>query len=244
MKRIHKVAYTAVFLFWTTVLFGALAHAQTCRTDIVGPNVSIEGFGISSGFGMFNKNQTHLGVLALDVGDPPWYGTLLLGNLSTDGTGTGYILFKPANTLVAELRDSEPFAMKFGGAQWGALSDGRLKKNVRPLGLGLAEIEKLRPRQFKYNGKAKLAPNDGRVYVGLVAQEVRDAIPALVHEFPVESLDGQPLLSIDSSPLQFVLVNAVKEEARMVQAADRDLEAMLRFVCDRQPHAKGCIGIK
>ena len=111
---------------------------------------------------------------------------------------------------------------KPGGGTWGASSDERVKRDIEPYEYGLAELEQLEPVSYAYNGKGGLE-DDGRRYVGLIAQMAQRAMPSLVHELPGEfegKLDGQ--LATDTSELIFTLINAVKElSARVAELEAR-----------------------
>ena len=100
---------------------------------------------------------------------------------------------------------------KPGGGSWAASSDERVKRDIEPYRLGLDELNRLNPVSFAYNGKGG-TQDDGKRYVGLIAQMTQQAMPSLVHELPGEfegKLDGQ--VATDTSELVFALVNAVRE---------------------------------
>jgi hypothetical protein len=123
---------------------------------------------------------------------------------------------------------------------WWALSDRRAKKDIRDFSGGLAELENLHPVAFKYNGKAALAPDDGVEYVGLVAQDLRKVFPFMVQESDAK-IGGQPILTVDSSALTYVLVNSVKEEAGSVATLDARLDRIQHVLCAKHPKAKACL---
>lgn len=103
-------------------------------------------------------------------------------------------------------------ASKPGGGSWLSVSDERLKTAIRPFTDGLASLLALEPVWFKYNGKGGIRA-DGQDHVSLLAQAAQQVAPYLVGtEFRV--LDhGDPateLLTLDTSPLVYLLLNAVK----------------------------------
>jgi hypothetical protein len=110
-------------------------------------------------------------------------------------------------------------AWKPGGGPWAALSDDRVKRNVRPYSAGLADICELAPIRFEYNGDGGSA-DDGVTRYGLSAQATQPVMPELVHEMPVSqhSLPGQ--LATDLGPLTLALVNAVRELAERVASLE------------------------
>lgn len=89
--------------------------------------------------------------------------------------------------------------------------DARVKDVAGKYEAGLAEIMKLNPVVYDYNGKAGTIPN-GRRNAGIIAQEIREILPETVAE------DIQTgLLMFDSSEVIWTLVNAVKELASEVE---------------------------
>jgi len=95
-------------------------------------------------------------------------------------------------------------AYKPGGGLWFVISDARLKQNIQPFTLGLNSLLSVKPVTYSYNGIAG-TPNDGKQYVGVIAQDIQQTLP-----FMVESFDGK-YLSVDGTPLIYMLINSVKE---------------------------------
>jgi hypothetical protein len=109
-------------------------------------------------------------------------------------------------------------ATKPGGGSWVAPSDPALKSDIASYNSGLAELLQLEPIQYSYTGKAGL-PTDG-VFYGLDAEATRPVMPELVGEGVWAPTDpdtqeaaAEPISysTVDSGPLIFALVNAVKE---------------------------------
>jgi hypothetical protein len=113
-------------------------------------------------------------------------------------------------------------AAKVGGGAWGAVSDARVKKDVRDLEAGLAELREVRPVRFRYNGAA--GTPDGMEGVGVIAQEVEMVLPETVRRLPGEH-GLEDLRIFDASPLTFMLINAVKELAARVEHLEQALAA-------------------
>jgi hypothetical protein len=93
-----------------------------------------------------------------------------------------------------------------------------LKTDVSEFSDGLAQLKKLKPINYRYNGKA--GTNTRSPFVGLIAQDVLPVLPHMVGRFMgrLEETDQQDteLLTLDPSALTYVLVNAVKElDARL-----------------------------
>jgi hypothetical protein len=111
----------------------------------------------------------------------------------------------------------------------GTPSDPRLKESVEPFTRGLADLMKLEPCTYCYNGRAREAPKNGRRCIGLEAEKVQDIMPEMVGTMQIK-LDPQPrqipdvnnpdiphelpdtdILTLNSGDLTFLLINAVKE---------------------------------
>jgi hypothetical protein len=145
-------------------------------------------------------------------------------------------------------------AYKPGGGQWAALSDARLKEDIRPYTRGLAELRALRPVRYKYK-KEYWAASD-RHFTGLIAQEVQDVVPEMVHPYQFQAIGDKLLdvLAVDPSDLTYMLINAVKEldaenqqlKARLaaVEAEKQALEARLSVIESRLSALEGLRGSK
>jgi len=111
-----------------------------------------------------------------------------------------------------------------GSASWLIPSDARLKEDVRELEAGLAQLQRVRPVRFRYNGRAGTPA--GQEGVGVLGQEIEKIFPEMIRRVP-GGLDGEPgtedLRIYDGSALTFVLVNAVKELAGKVEQLERAL---------------------
>jgi hypothetical protein len=140
-------------------------------------------------------------------------------------------------------------AYKPGGGNWATLSDARLKEDIRPYTRGLAELRALRPVRYKYK-KEYWAASD-RHFTGLIAQEVQDVVPEMVHTYLFQAIGDKLLdvLAVDPSDLTYMLINAVKEldaenqqlKARLaaVEAEKQALEARLSVIESRLSALEG-----
>lgn len=119
-------------------------------------------------------------------------------------------------------------AVKPAGGLWGSASDERLKQDIRPFDDSLDVLMQLDPIWYKYNGRGGIRA-DGRDYVGLRAQAVEPVAPYLVRRQPGQlEPDGPPteLLTLDGSPLVYMLVNAVKTLHTTQQTQAQRVEAL------------------
>jgi hypothetical protein len=145
-------------------------------------------------------------------------------------------------------------AYKPGGGNWAAISDARLKEDIHPYTRGLAELRALRPVRYKYK-KEYWAASD-RHFTGLIAQEVQDVVPEMVHPYKFQAIGDRLLdvLAVDPSDLTYMLINAVKEldaenqqlKARLaaVEAEKQALEARLSVIESRLSALEGLRGSK
>lgn len=78
-------------------------------------------------------------------------------------------------------------------------SDARVKRDIVPIEGGLGLVEQMRGVRY-----TRTDLDDGRVHVGVIAQELREVLPEAV----IEGADG--LLSVDYGTLGPVLIEAVK----------------------------------
>jgi hypothetical protein len=102
-----------------------------------------------------------------------------------------------------------------------APSDSRTKEDVHDLELGLAELRRLRPVRYRYNGRAGTIR--GRVGVGIIGQEIENIVPEAIQRVHVAEDGLDDFRIFDDSPLTYVLINAVKELATKVDQLERAL---------------------
>jgi hypothetical protein len=140
---------------------------------------------------------------------------------STDAT----INLRVYSTSVAAYR----FYVGMGGTVYAtnttisAISDGRLKENVRDIDRGLADVLNLRPVTFDWKENKGTGKKDAR---GFIAQEFEQVFPDLVDEWADPAPEGeQPYRSIRQD-LVPVLVKAIQEQQAMLQDAMARIESL------------------
>ncbi|MBL4587095.1 MAG: tail fiber domain-containing protein [Flavobacteriales bacterium] len=97
-------------------------------------------------------------------------------------------------------------AAKPGGGSWTAVSDRRLKQNVRPYTDGLEKILSIEPVNFHYNQASGMDTKPE--YVGVIAQELKEIAPYMVGNF---EKDGTEYYDVNNSAMMYMMVNAIKE---------------------------------
>jgi len=118
-------------------------------------------------------------------------------------------------------------------------SDARYKANVQTLGSALQTVENLRGVTYDYKRRAFPERNfpAGR-QVGFLAQEVQSVLPQLV------SKDRDGYLSVDYVQVVPVLVEAIKEQQKQIEALKQEsrrvhiLETQLAALAAQITHAK------
>jgi hypothetical protein len=97
-------------------------------------------------------------------------------------------------------------------------SDARLKKDIRDLSYGVADVLKMHPVTFKWK-----AGGDA-THVGLIAQEVQKIFPELVSN--VKSPAGQEVLTVDYMGLIPVLIKGAQEQNKIISKQEARIAAL------------------
>lgn len=119
------------------------------------------------------------------------------GNIATNGNG-----FKP------------------GGGSWAATSDARLKNIDGDYDQGLESIIKLKPVRFHYKKDNPRNEPSEKEYVGLIAQDAQKHFPEAVF-----TSSKDEYLSLDTTPIMFAVINAIKDLKSENDKLRADLEA-------------------
>lgn len=122
-------------------------------------------------------------------------------------------------------------AFKNGGGPWAATSDARIKTVEADYAAGLEQVLALQPVIYHYNGN-DADPNSTldepevkavqKSYVGLIAQAVELIMPEMVYQ-EEGWIDGEKvtdLRKLDSGPLIYAIVNAIKTIADRLDALE------------------------
>lgn len=156
------------------------------------------------------------------------------GNINIDTNtsfyGTNSSATHSVNSVINWVSNSTSFTIgngitpqAYGTTAWTNISDSRVKKNIQDYSSGLSDLKTLRTVAYQFNGMYG-TKDDGKTNVGLIAQEVQQsAFPDMVKGW--KHIDNQTgvvtdLLSIDTTPLVFALINAVKELDARVKALE------------------------
>jgi hypothetical protein len=112
-------------------------------------------------------------------------------------------------------------------------SDKNLKSDIQDLGEVLPSLMKLKPKTYRYKTKdfPKMNLPEGQ-QVGLVAQEVADVFPAMVHEAVVPAEGDQKgqgagkFLAVDYSKLGPLLVQSVQDLQRQIDVLKKEIDVL------------------
>lgn len=114
---------------------------------------------------------------------------------------------------------------KPGGGVWLDVSDIRTKENVQDYTRGLSAIVRLNPVTYQKNGFGGTF-RDGKTYIGLVANDVRDIMPEMIGIEPTSANlpEEEQLLTVDATAAIYALINAVKELKAEIDALKATLQ--------------------
>ena len=117
-------------------------------------------------------------------------------------------------------------AVKQTGTTWVNPSDARLKENVKPYTKGLAELDRINPKTWVFNGKGGTVK--GTEALGVIADEIEGVLPNTVSTHPTKlNLTDEfetEIKRFDASELTWLLVNSVKELKAEVEALKAQLQ--------------------
>jgi hypothetical protein len=109
---------------------------------------------------------------------------------------------------------------------WSIGSDARLKEDIRDLESGLAELRRVRPVRFRFNGRG--GQKAGQPGIGVLGQEIEQIFPETVEKVPATGIGTDEIDDMrifNGSALTYVLINAVKQLADKVDELERALAA-------------------
>jgi hypothetical protein len=145
----------------------------------------------------------------------------LNGNTSINGT-----LANQYFALEVNIDANDTYGLVVYGPTWCSSgvwsgSDIRLKKNITPLSNSLSNILALNGVNFDWRRDEfpQMGLSDTR-QIGLIAQDVEKVLPLLVNEGP------NGYLSVDYSKIAPVLVEAVKEQQKIIESQKSELDAL------------------
>jgi len=100
--------------------------------------------------------------------------------------------------------------------------------------MGLAEVLKIKPVYYEYNGKAGIKDTETR-HVGLIAQDFNKIAPYAVRTLKYQEIinegddqvyktgETMDYLAMDGSSIKYMLVNAVKEQQQTIESQNSEI---------------------
>ena len=107
-----------------------------------------------------------------------------------------------------------------------AYSDRRLKENIETIPNALSLVQRLRGVTFDWIETKKHG-------YGVIAQEVEEVIPELVHEADdgaIEGADKKTIKSVDYSKMVSVLIEAIKEQQQQIEKQQSQIDELKLLV--------------
>lgn len=216
------------------------ANRSTVYNDINYPgSVAFDTPGGSQPQKMIIRNGGNVGIGTQNPGFPLVVRNALGGintaaaSFETTAVNAGFIMrdsgttipvgiFSAGNDIVFYANNVERMRIMQSGDVWAngncmggpCISDRRLKKNISDYTLGLNELLSLQPKNFSFNGRGQ-TPNDGKMTVGLIAQDVQKSVPNLVKTMirkpEADSAAPAEFLGVNYSELIYIVINSIKE---------------------------------
>ena len=126
----------------------------------------------------------------------------------------------PAGVVLAVNGD----AQKWTGAAWVTVSDARLKKDITPFSEGLDKLLRINPVRFKYKN-VDGAYGCTKEQVGVLAQQIKPIFPYMIDavkgKINPDDEEETELLTMNSSALPFVIINAIKELNNRLESLEK-----------------------
>jgi hypothetical protein len=141
-------------------------------------------------------------------------------------TGTGRLGLSVSSPSY-QLQLSSNSAAKPTSSSWTVVSDARLKTDITAFTEGLSIIQQIEPVWFNYNGKAGMPVNERGV--GTIAQELQKIAPYMVNEWEYvndETGEKENYLGVDYGAMDFLLVNAIKEQQQQIETQGATIEKL------------------
>lgn len=204
----------------TATVTGLLTAGSATITDALGASTlntnelnvydiinSTGGANISGTLNLCGKSDYSMGTVGIG-GSVPTNAMLTVTNTQNAGYGVSinapYLATNSGNWALYVVGGAfSPYAA------WFRPSDIDLKKDVSSYQDGLAEILKINPIKFHYKEESGLGSS--YEHIGVSAQELQGVAPYMVGKGKVSPTATEEYLHMDTGPLTYMLINAVKE---------------------------------
>ena len=155
------------------------------------------------------------------------YASLVIGQFNSSGSSaTSATSFNTSNTAFVigngtdSSNKSDAFKVMFNGdttvgGDITISSDARLKSNIVSLGATLSKLLLIDGKSYEKDGKQR---------IGVLAQEIQEVFPELVTE------DGNEMLAVNYQGLVPVLINALKEQDKIIKSQEERLTNIEKLI--------------
>jgi len=198
-------------VFGTSSASQGIFGQSTCGTG--GTCVGVYGYSVN-GNGVWGNTTSSTNAAVVAIAPNPGIGTYSVGGTAYYGVGN----------IIITGTASMP-----GGGPWANSSDIRVKKDIRSFDQGLSELMKIRTIRYKYNGLGGM-PDNGKEYAGVIAQDLERVMPDMVFTrtgklHPSDAKDT-PIKMVDGNDYTYLLINAVKEQQKIIERQGERIEAL------------------
>jgi len=209
---------------FSTIASGDSSVAMGDDTEAIGDYSTATGFRTRA----YGDSSTAMGVLTTAQS----YGSLALGKFNIAAGSTAAWISTDPVLVVGNGSDVGNLSNAFTLLKNGNLtiagtltenSDERLKKEVTPLAGVLRKIAAIRGVSYRLKDETR---GPAGTQIGLLAQEVREVFPELVHE------DTQGTLSVAYGNFSAVLLEAIKEQQVALDAREREVAALKKELAE------------
>ena len=210
-------------------------------TGITHHNGSMNNFGMSNMFGTSNT----LGILnklglsnIFGLSSRFGYGTKVGGQTAAEPNIDYTAPLISFDSPVGELWGFWRYNVFEISTEPDAVSDIRLKKNIRSIENPLDKVLKLNPVTFEWNNKIPDSIQHKPVEIGFIAQEVKEIIPEVISIRKLEDNETKEMLEdihkIDYAQLTAVLAGAIQEQQKQIE----DLKSTVKDLTEKLNGAK------
>ena len=205
---------------WASTAMGAYSTASGLSSTAMGGNTTASG-----------DHSTAMGRLTTASGSRSTamganttasdYASLVVGQYNSSGSSVtnSATSFSTSNTAFVigngtdSSNKSDAFKVMFNGdttvgGDITISSDARLKSNIVSLGSTLSKLLLIDGKSYEKDGKQR---------IGVLAQEIQEVFPELVIE------DGNEMLAVNYQGLVPVLINALKEQDKIIKSQEERL---------------------
>jgi len=146
------------------------------------------------------------------------FGMLLMNGTNNDSNWELYVGGSGNLLLYADNAPRGQFDAVSGN--YTATSDARLKTGIRDLPAVLAKVQQLAPKTYQYRGQ------EGKDYIGLLAQELQVIFPGLVSETPSRNTEEDPTLLVDYNQLSVIALKALQEQQAIIVRQQEQIQSL------------------